>query len=94
MQYLIFLAVMYSVHYSIKTKKMLQYHKRQKSEEKALQTETKISPEELLAEGRTIQIKPQGYSMYPLFIPGRDSAVIAPPEKSGEQSANLRYPGV
>lgn len=56
-----------------------------------MQTEAKISPEELLAEGRTIQIKPQGYSMYPLFVPGRDSAVIAPPEKSGRQGANLRY---
>lgn len=52
-----------------------------------MQTEAKISPEELLAEGRTIQIKPQGYSMYPLFVPGRDSAVIAPPEKSGRDSA-------
>jgi len=57
-----------------------------------LQTEAKISPEELLAEGRTIQIKPQGYSMYPLFVPGRDSAVIAPPEKSGRDSAVIAPP--
>jgi len=33
---------------------------------------------ELLEQGQTVQIKPQGYSMYPLFIPGRDEAVIAP----------------
>lgn len=57
-----------------------------------MQTEAKISPEELLAEGRTIQIKPQGYSMYPLFVPGRDSAVIAPPEKSGRDSAVIAPP--
>jgi len=30
----------------------------------------------LLELGKTIQIKPQGYSMYPMFIPGRDSAII------------------
>lgn len=31
---------------------------------------------ELLEEGRIIQIEPQGYSMYPMFVPGRDSAII------------------
>ena len=34
--------------------------------------------EKLLRDGHTIRLKPQGYSMYPLFIPGRDEAVIAP----------------
>lgn len=34
--------------------------------------------EELLARGKTIQFKPIGYSMYPLFVPGRDQAVVAP----------------
>lgn len=34
--------------------------------------------EKLLAEGSTVQFKPQGYSMYPLFVPGRDEAVVAP----------------
>lgn len=38
----------------------------------------KIDLEKLLREGRAIQIAPQGYSMYPLFVPGRDQAVIAP----------------
>jgi hypothetical protein len=38
----------------------------------------KANIEELLAEGQTIQLHPQGYSMYPLFVPGRDEAVIAP----------------
>lgn len=32
--------------------------------------------EQLLLDGYTIQLKPQGYSMYPLFIPGRDEALI------------------
>ncbi|MDE7271233.1 MAG: S24/S26 family peptidase [Acetatifactor sp.] len=40
--------------------------------------EGKVSPEELLLEGRTIQFQPIGYSMYPLFVPGRDQAVVAP----------------
>lgn len=40
--------------------------------------ENKIDIEALLSEGQTIQIKPQGYSMYPLFVPGRDMARIAP----------------
>ncbi len=37
--------------------------------------------EKLLAEGNSIQIKPRGYSMYPLLVPGRDAAVISPLEK-------------
>lgn len=34
--------------------------------------------EKLLEEGRVVRFKPQGYSMYPLFVPGRDEAVVAP----------------
>lgn len=39
--------------------------------------------EQLLREGKTIQLFPEGYSMYPMFVPGRDEAVIAgvKPEK-------------
>lgn len=37
-----------------------------------------IDIEQLLKEGKSICIKPQGYSMYPLLVPGRDSVVIAP----------------
>ena len=32
--------------------------------------------EQLLRDGNIIRIKPQGFSMYPLFIPGRDEALI------------------
>lgn len=32
--------------------------------------------EKLLQDGNIIEIKPQGYSMYPLFTPGRDLARI------------------
>lgn len=28
--------------------------------------------EQLLEEGNRIRVKPQGYSMYPLLVPGRD----------------------
>lgn len=34
--------------------------------------------EQLLAQGNNIQIRPQGYSMYPVLVPGRDEAVIEP----------------
>ena len=38
----------------------------------------KVDIERILAEGQEIQLKPQGYSMYPLIIPGRDEAIISP----------------
>lgn len=41
-------------------------------------SQCKYDIEQLLATGHPIRIKPQGYSMYPLFIPGRDEAVIEP----------------
>lgn len=36
----------------------------------------KIDIETLLEQGRTIQIQPQGWSMYPMFRPERDEAII------------------
>ena len=32
--------------------------------------------EKLLADGNILRIKPDGYSMYPMFVPGRDEAFI------------------
>ncbi len=32
--------------------------------------------EKLLLEGRTVQVSPIGYSMYPLIVPGRDTVQI------------------
>lgn len=32
--------------------------------------------EELLSEDNIVVVKPEGYSMYPMFLPGRDEAVI------------------
>lgn len=34
--------------------------------------------ETLLKEGKTIQLKPHGYSMYPLLVPERDEVIVAP----------------
>jgi len=34
--------------------------------------------EKLLSEGNTVQLHPQGYSMYPMFTPERDEAIISP----------------
>lgn len=34
--------------------------------------------EELLNQGNCIQIKPQGYSMYPVLVPGRDAVIVEP----------------
>lgn len=43
----------------------------------------KVDIENLLEQGQVIRIKPQGYSMYPMFVSERDEAVIeaAEPEK-------------
>lgn len=38
----------------------------------------KINIEDVLASGKTIQIKPIGYSMYPLLVPDRDEVIISP----------------
>lgn len=40
----------------------------------------KADIERLLEQGQRIQIRPQGYSMYPMFVPGRDEAIL---EKAG-----------
>ena len=47
-------------------------------EEQVKEKAKEIDIEGLLAEGKSIQIYPQGYSMYPLFVPGRDQAVTGP----------------
>lgn len=36
----------------------------------------RIDIEEVLREGKSIQIQPQGYSMYPLIVPGRDEVIL------------------
>ncbi len=38
----------------------------------------KADIEKMLREGKTVQFQPQGYSMYPLFLPGRDAAIVQP----------------
>lgn len=40
--------------------------------------EPKIDIEQLLRDGNTIQTVPDGYSMYPMLVPGRDHVIIAP----------------
>ena len=42
------------------------------------QIKEKYDIESLLAAGRTIQMRPQGTSMYPMFVDPSDEAVIAP----------------
>ena len=37
---------------------------------------SQIDLEQLLKDGSIIRIHPQGYSMYPMFLPGRDEALI------------------
>ena len=41
-----------------------------------METSYTVDIEQLLEEGHRIRIKPEGYSMYPLFVPGRDAALI------------------
>lgn len=38
--------------------------------------------EKLLKEGNCIRFKPQGYSMYPVLVPGRDEVIVAPIEEA------------
>ncbi len=45
-------------------------------------TDNFFNIEQLLRDGNTIKLKPQGYSMYPLFYPGRDEAIIEPVDPS------------
>lgn len=53
------------------------------------QTGKKIDIEELLAEGKCIQIKLQGYSMYPLFVPGRDEVIIERCDPAGVRRGDV-----
>lgn len=42
--------------------------------------EKRMDIEKLLAEGNTVQVRPQGWSMYPLLVSDRDEVRIAPPD--------------
>lgn len=50
----------------------------------------KLNPEAVLRRGQAIQMSPQGYSMYPLLIPGRDTVVIEPINAAEEGVKNTR----
>lgn len=54
--------------------------------------------EKLLEQGKTVQFGPIGYSMYPLFVPGRDEAVVAPADpavlKRGDVALYRRDEGI
>lgn len=41
-------------------------------------TESKADIEQLLRDGNTVQTVINGYSMYPMLVPGRDSVILAP----------------
>lgn len=43
----------------------------------------KMNPEELLRGGKSISVSPEGYSMYPLLVPGRDRVLIEPLSSKG-----------
>ncbi len=47
--------------------------------------------EKLLAEGNRIQIKPRGYSMYPVLVPGRDEAIVAPVRVEGTGEGDFTH---
>lgn len=58
----------------------------------------KVHIDKLLAQGKTVQINPQGYSMYPMFIPGRDAAILQgvklPELKRGDVALYRRGDGI
>lgn len=45
--------------------------------------------EQLLLEGKTVQVKPKGSSMYPLFIPDRDEAFIRAVDPAGVKRGDV-----
>lgn len=45
--------------------------------------------EQLLEEGNRIRVKPQGYSMYPLLVPGRDEVVIEREDPCGLRRGDI-----
>lgn len=57
--------------------------------------DTKIKIDELLMQGNPVHFSPQGYSMYPVIVPGRDSVVVYPVEgrklKRGDVALYRRY---
>lgn len=58
----------------------------------------KVDIERLLEQGQQVQIHPQGYSMYPMFIPGRDEAILQKAEpaklKKGDVVLYRRESGI
>lgn len=50
---------------------------------------TGLDLEQLLEEGNRIRVKPQGYSMYPLLVPGRDEVVIEREDPSGLRRGDI-----
>lgn len=54
----------------------------------------KKSPEELLRKGIVIEIPVNGWSMYPLFVPGRDMAIITPFRESLTEPSKEDFPSV
>lgn len=60
--------------------------------------EKMVDIEKLLSEGNNVKIKPQGWSMYPLIVYGRDKVIIEPPVakryKRGEVVLYRRKTGI
>lgn len=60
--------------------------------------EKMVDIEKLLSEGNNVKIKPQGWSMYPLIVYGRDKVIIEPPVakryKRGEVVLYRRETGI
>lgn len=48
--------------------------------------------EMMLKNGQTIQLFPEGYSMYPLLVPGRDEVILSPlPERDTRRGDVVLY---
>lgn len=64
--------------------------------ESATGHEKKISPESILRSGQSVQLQPRGWSMYPMFIPGRDWAILTPVREcvSGDTKTEISLPSV
>ncbi len=52
---------------------------------------SKADIEQILRDGNTVQTVIDGYSMYPMLVPGRDSVIIAPLDREPERGDIVLY---
>ncbi len=67
-------------------------------QERIADKKIKVHADELLRQGKSVQLPITGYSMYPLLVPGRDRVILAPadhmPYRRGDVMLYRREKGI